>query len=155
MPKFIVQEHHATHLHFDFRLEIDGVLKSWAIPKGPSMNPKDKRLAIMVDDHTLQYGSYEGAIPEGQYGSGVVLIWDSGNYELIGGDIQEGRIEFFVKGKKLHGGFVLTKMSGEKRQWLMIKKRDDFAQDDFVMNTMLTPEKEIKKMKRRRTNEHA
>jgi len=139
MPKFVVQEHHATHLHFDFRLEIDGVLKSWAIPKGPSMNPRDKRLAIMVDDHTLQYGSFEGIIPEGQYGSGAVVIWDSGNYEFLGGDIREGRIEFVLKGKKLQGGFVLTAMSGGKKQWLMIKKRDAFAQDDFVMKTMLTP----------------
>ena len=140
MPKFIVQEHHATHLHFDFRLEMDGVLKSWALPKGPSMNPKDKRLAIMVNDHSLEYGSYEGIIPEGQYGSGAVVTWDDGDYKFLGGDIQDGTIEFVLKGKKLNGGFVLTKMSGRKKEWLLIKKRDDFAKDDFVMKTRLTPE---------------
>lgn len=140
MPKFIVQEHHATHLHFDFRLEIAGVLKSWALPKGPSMNPKDKRLAVMVDDHSLEYGSYEGIIPEGQYGSGAVVIRDDGDYEFLGGDTQEARLEFVLKGKKLNGGFVLTKMSGRKKEWLLIKKRDDFAKDDFVIKTVLTPE---------------
>jgi bifunctional non-homologous end joining protein LigD len=131
MPKFVVQEHHATHLHFDFRLEMEGVLKSWAVPKGPSMNPHDKRLAIMVDDHALQYGDYEGIIPEGQYGSGAVTIWDAGDYEFLGGNIQEGRIEFILHGKKLKGGFVLIKMSGKKKEWLLIKKRDDFATDEF------------------------
>lgn len=140
MPKFIVQEHHATRLHFDFRLEIAGVLKSWAVPKGPSMNPKDKRLAIMVDDHSLEYGSYEGIIPEGRYGSGAVVIWDAGDYEFLGGDIRKGGIEFVLKGKKLNGGFVLKKMSGRKKEWLLIKKRDDFAKDDFVMKNRLTPE---------------
>ena len=139
MSKFIVQEHHSTHLHFDFRLEMEGVLKSWAIPKGPSMNPKDKRLAIMVDDHTLEYSSYEGIIPDGQYGSGVVVIWDSGEYELLKGDIQEGRIEFYLKGKKLNGVFTLIKMSGKQKEWLLIKKKDHFAQPDFVMKTILTP----------------
>jgi bifunctional non-homologous end joining protein LigD len=138
MPRFIVQEHHATHLHFDFRLEMDGVLKSWAVPKGPSMNPKDKRLAIMVNDHALEYGRYEGIIPEGQYGAGAVLIWDNGEYELLGGDIREGKIEFVLKGNKLKGGFVLARMSGKIKEWLLIKKRDDFAEDAFVMKNMRT-----------------
>ena len=127
MPKFVVHEHHATHLHFDFRLEMEGVLKSWAVPKGPSMNPKDKRLAIMVDDHALEYASYEGTIPEGQYGSGAVLIWDDGEYTFLGGGVREGKIEFVLRGKKLNGGFVLTKMSGKEKEWLLIKKRDDFV----------------------------
>jgi bifunctional non-homologous end joining protein LigD len=140
MSKFVVHEHHATHLHFDFRLEMEGVLKSWAVPKGPSMNPKDKRLAIMVDDHTLEYSSFEGIIPDGQYGSGAVVIWDSGDYELLKGDIHEGRIEFYLKGKKLKGGFTLIKMSGKRKEWLLIKKQDQFAQPDFVMKTELTPE---------------
>jgi len=140
MPKFVVQEHHATHLHFDFRLEIDGVLKSWAVPKGPSMNPQDKRLAIMVDDHTLEYSSYEGIIPDGQYGSGAVVIWDSGDYEPAGGSIAEGRLEFVLRGKKLKGSFVLAKMSGKIKEWLLIKKRDDFAQKAYVIETMLTAE---------------
>jgi bifunctional non-homologous end joining protein LigD len=137
---FVVQEHHATHLHFDFRLEIDGVLKSWAIPKGPSMNPQDKRLAIMVDDHTLEYSSYEGIIPEGQYGSGAVVIWDSGDYEPAGGSIAEGKLEFVLRGNKLKGTFVLAKMTGKIKEWLLIKKRDDFAQKAYVIDTVLTPE---------------
>ena len=140
MLMFVVQEHHATHLHFDFRLEIDGVLKSWAIPKGPSMNPKDKRLAIMVEDHTLEYGTYEGIIPAGQYGSGTVVIWDSGDYEPTSGSIAEGKLEFILKGKKLKGSFVLTKMAGKIKEWLLIKKRDGFAQMTYVTETMLTPE---------------
>jgi bifunctional non-homologous end joining protein LigD len=140
MSKFIVHEHHATRLHFDFRLEMEGVLKSWAVPKGPSMNPKDKRLAIMVDDHTLEYSSFEGIIQDGQYGSGAVVIWDNGDYELLKGDIREGRIEFYLKGKRLYGEFSLIKMSGKQKEWLLIKKQDQFVQPDFMMKTILTPE---------------
>lgn len=140
MHKFVVHEHHASHLHFDFRLEMDGVLKSWAVPKGPSMNPKDRRLAIMVEDHALEYDSYEGIIPEGQYGSGAVVIWDSGTYTVLKGDIREGRIEFDLKGRKLQGGFTLVKMSGKQKEWLLIKIKDQSARPDFVMKTILTPE---------------
>ncbi len=139
MPEFVVHEHHASHLHFDFRLEMEGVLKSWAVPKGPSMNPKDKRLAIMVDDHTLEYGSYEGIIPEGNYGAGAVVIWDKGNYELLRGSIKEGRLEFALKGRSLKGVFAMARMSGKEKEWLLMKKKDEFAEDDFQMKTVLTP----------------
>jgi bifunctional non-homologous end joining protein LigD len=138
MPAFVVHEHHATRLHFDFRLEMEGVLKSWAVPKGPSLSPKDKRLAIMVDDHTLEYGSYEGIIPEGYYGAGAVVVWDHGEYQFLGGSLNQGRVEFLLKGKKLKGAFVLAKMSGKEKEWLLIKKRDEFAEDDFQMKTILT-----------------
>lgn len=144
MPKFVVQEHHAAHLHFDFRLEMDGLLRSWAVPKGPSMDPKDRRLAVMVEDHALEYASFEGLIPEGQYGAGSVLIWDSGEYEPIDGGISENRLAFVLKGRKLKGGFTLVKMSGKDREWLLIKKKDQFAQESFVMQAMLT----LKKKKR-------
>jgi len=146
MPKFVVHEHHASHLHFDFRLEMEGVLKSWAVPKGPSMNPKDKRLAIMVDDHTLEYGSYEGIIPDGSYGAGAVVIWDKGEFELLRGSVKEGRLEFRLKGKKLRGAFAMARMSGKEKEWLLIKKRDEFAGDDFEMKTVLTPSM-LKKLK--------
>jgi len=148
MPRFVVHEHHATHLHFDFRLEMEGVLKSWAVPKGPSMNPKDKRLAIMVDDHALEYGTYEGTIPEGSYGAGAVVIWDSGDYELLRGNVREGRMEILLRGKKLKGTFALARMSGKEKEWLLIKKRDEFAEDDFEMRTVLNPSA-LKKLKTR------
>lgn len=124
MPKFVVHEHHARHLHYDFRLEMEGVLKSWAVPKGPSMNPSDKRLAILVEDHDIDYADFEGIIPEGQYGAGTVSIWDRGTYKLLGGDLRSGKIEISLEGKKLKGTFVLTKMKGRKKEWLLIKKRE-------------------------------
>ena len=112
MPYFVVHEHHSKKLHYDFRLEIDGVLKSWAVPKGPSMSPQDKRLAIIVDDHPLEYGTFEGVIPDGYYGAGPV-IWDAGDFELLDNDIAKGHIGFFLKGKKLKGVFVLTRLKGK------------------------------------------
>jgi len=118
---------------------MEGVLKSWAVPKGPSMNPKDKRLAIMVDDHALEYGTYEGIIPEGSYGAGAVVIWDKGDFEILHGSVKEGRLEFLLKGKKLRGVFIMAKMSGKEKEWLLMKKRDDFAADNFEMKTVLTP----------------
>lgn len=127
MPIFVVHEHHARHLHFDFRLEMDGVLKSWAVPKGPSINPSIKRLAIMVEDHDLDYGSFEGTIPEGYYGAGTVVIWDKGTYKLLNGSINSGKIEFELKGKRLKGIFVLIKMKGKDKEWLLIKKKDEDA----------------------------
>lgn len=128
MAIFVVHEHHARHLHYDLRLEMDGVLKSWAVPKGPSMNPADKRLAVMVDDHSLEYASFEGIIPEGQYGAGRVIIWDRGEFTLIKGSLKEGSLEFELSGNKLKGRFALIKMKkGNGKNWLLIKVKDAFA----------------------------
>jgi bifunctional non-homologous end joining protein LigD len=147
--KFIVHEHHATRLHYDFRLEIGGVLKSWAVPKGPSMNPADKRLAVRVEDHDLEYGSFEGIIPEGLYGAGSVLIWDSGEFEAEGDPeiaLRQGKLRFTLNGKKLKGGFSLVLMRGRGtgKQWLLIKTQDSFAQRDWAIKEELTPEKKKK-----------
>ncbi len=133
MPKFVVHEHHAKRLHFDFRLEMEGVLKSWAVPKGPSMDPADKRLAVMVDDHAIDYIDFEGIIPEGMYGAGEVLIWDSGSYQRKSGDLASGKLEFSMKGRVLKGDFVLTRMSGRQKDWLLFKKRDEFAIPGFKL----------------------
>ena len=138
MPYFVVHEHHAKRLHYDFRLEMDGVLKSWAVPKGPSMSPRDKRLAIMVDDHALEYGTFEGTIPEGQYGAGPVVIWDSGEYDPVSGSIDKGRIEFYMNGKKLKGLFVLIKLKRGKNDWLLVKKKDEHSVDEFRIEQALT-----------------
>ncbi len=140
MPYFVVHEHHSRKLHYDFRLEMDGVLKSWAVPKGPSMSPKDKRLAVEVSDHPIEYGTFEGIIPEGHYGAGPVVIWDSGEYELRDGSIEEGKLEFFLKGKRLRGLFVLLKMKNRQGQWLLIKKKDQYAVEDYKLQVALTPE---------------
>lgn len=157
--KFVVHEHHATRLHYDFRLEIGGVLKSWAVPKGPSMSPADKRLAVMVDDHPLEYGGFEGTIPEGQYGAGQVLIWDSGQFQPEGdpeSDLRKGRLSFTLKGKKLKGAFVLILMKGRGsgKDWLLIKSQDPFAKKDREIKEELTPAKKKKsaeKIQRRKT----
>ncbi len=120
--QFVVQKHAATRLHYDFRLEMEGVLKSWAIPKGPSMNPKDKRLAIQVEDHPYSYKDFEGVIPEG-YGAGAVIIWDKGSYTLD--EKKKNSLYITLKGKKLKGGFALVKF--RKDHWLLIKTRDRYA----------------------------
>lgn len=122
MALFVVHEHHARHLHYDLRLEIGGALKSWAVPKGPSTDPKVKRLAVHVDDHDLSYGSFEGVIPEGQYGAGTVRIWDKGRFTLKAGSVPEGKLEFTLFGEKLKGDFVLVRMKGKEKEWLLIKK---------------------------------
>ena len=144
--KFVVHEHHATRLHYDFRLVIAGVLKSWAIPKGPSMNPSDKRLAVMVDDHPLEYGKFEGIIPEGHYGAGPVLIWDSGELQPEGDPeiaLNKGKLSFTLNGKKLQGSFslILMKGRGSGKEWLLIKGQDSFAQKDWEIKQELTPGK--------------
>lgn len=134
-PIFVVQQHAASHLHWDFRLEADGVLKSWAVPKGPSMNPKDKRLAVQVEDHPLDYAGFEGTIPEGNYGAGTVEIWDNGTYTYIEkyrdlpDAIDHGILEFKLHGHKLKGLFTLvrTQMDGKDKNWLLVKKEDDYA----------------------------
>ncbi len=133
MPYYVVHEHHAKHLHFDLRLEKDGVLKSWAIPKGPSMNPQDKRLAIMVEDHSIEYGSFEGVIPEGLYGAGEVYIWDKGQYRTVKGSLESGQWEIYLEGEILKGNFVLVKIKGKPDQWLFIKKKDEFADYGFKL----------------------
>ncbi|MGA8229886.1 MAG: DNA ligase D, partial [Candidatus Acidiferrales bacterium] len=130
---FVVQEHHARRLHYDFRLEIDAVLKSWAVPKGPSLNPSDKRLAIQTEDHPLEYGKFHGEIPAGHYGAGQVSIWDNGTFEMEGNlsaseQLARGELKLVLHGRKLAGSFVLVKIRGkEGKEWLLIKHSDAFA----------------------------
>jgi len=140
--RFFIQRHNATRLHYDFRLEIDGTLKSWAIPKGPSLDPAVKHLAAMVEDHPLDYGDFEGNIPKGEYGGGSVMLWDRGTFELItdhdGGStaaeqIARGDLKFRLHGKKLGGTWALVRMKnrGKGNEWLIIKKKDEAAQSPW------------------------
>lgn len=142
-PSFVIQKHDATRLHYDLRLEIDGVLVSWAIPKGPSLDPAEKRLAVRTEDHPMAYADFEGVIPEGQYGGGTVMVWDNGTYENIKEKsnkvipiekcLKDGHIDVIFNGKKIKGAFALvrTKMkigsSQDKETWLLIKKDDEYA----------------------------
>ncbi|MBJ2125175.1 DNA ligase D [Flavobacterium sp. IB48] len=141
---FVVQKHAASHLHYDFRLEMDGVLKSWAVPKGPSMDPEVKRLAMMVEDHPYSYKDFEGTIPEGNYGAGIVIVWDNGTYtsdektvsdeKQLLSDLEKGRLSFILKGKKLKGEFSLVKLHGKQENaWLLIKKKDQYASDADIL----------------------
>jgi bifunctional non-homologous end joining protein LigD len=144
--RFVIHEHAAAHLHYDVRLEVDGVLKSWAVPKGPSMNPAEKRLAVQVDDHPLEYGGFEGIIPEGRYGAGEVVVWDSGTFTPLDdpqAGLAKGRLAFRLRGKRLKGEFALVRMKRGKtgREWLLMKKDDAFADASWTLTTALTPAK--------------
>ncbi len=145
--RFVVQKHDASHVHYDFRLEMDGVLKSWAVPKGPSLNPADKRLAMMVEDHPFDYRNFEGIIPAGNYGGGTVIVWDEGTYEpledeglsrkeqekLLLKQLYSGNLKIVLHGKKLKGEFALFQMKGRgERSWILVKKKDDYASEEDV-----------------------
>jgi bifunctional non-homologous end joining protein LigD len=143
---FVVQKHDASRLHYDFRLEMEGVLVSWAVPKGPSMNPAEKRLAMHVEDHPMEYGNFEGEIPEGHYGAGTVIVWDTGTYESdvetpLKEQLAKGEIKFTLHGKKLRGSFVLihtgkrATVKSRANQWLLIKHRDEYADGDWKIET--------------------
>ena len=139
LSRFVVQRHDASRLHYDFRLELGGVLKSWAVPKGPSMNPEDKRLAVMVEDHPVSYIHFEGEIPEGNYGAGTVEVWDKGAFIPVDKDLEKiseqqalkdldkGELKLFLKGDKIEGGFVLVRFKKDDKNWLLIKHKDEYA----------------------------
>jgi bifunctional non-homologous end joining protein LigD len=132
-PIFVVQKHEASQLHYDFRLEIDGVLASWAIPKGPSLSTTEKRLAMRTEDHPMEYADFEGLIPEGQYGAGTVMVWDMGTYKLesddsAGEQLARGELKFTLDGQKLCGRFVLIRSGArDEKRWLLIKRQDECA----------------------------
>jgi bifunctional non-homologous end joining protein LigD len=137
---YVVQKHRATQLHYDFRLEFRGTLLSWAVPKGPSLDPSVKRLAMQVEDHPVEYASFEGVIPEGEYGGGTVMVWDTGTWSAESPDVaaalEKGDLKFALHGKKLKGSWVLVRTRGfgssTKTSWLLIKHRDEFASEDDI-----------------------
>jgi bifunctional non-homologous end joining protein LigD len=141
---YVIQKHRATQLHYDFRLEHNGVLLSWAVPKGPSLDPSVKRLAMQVEDHPVEYGGFEGVIPEGEYGGGTVMLWDRGTWAPEVSDIdaalKKGDLKFTLNGKKLHGSWVLVRTGGfggaKKPSWLLIKHRDRFAGEKDITAEM-------------------
>lgn len=151
--EFVIQRHKASHLHYDFRLELNGTLKSWAIPRGPSLNPQDKRLAMMVEDHPFSYRTFKGVIPEGNYGAGIVEIWDHGYFtdlensdkktaeKLLNAGLKAGNLKFTLHGRKLKGEFALVKLknSKPKNAWLLIKHRDKYAVDKDYNSEEQTP----------------
>lgn len=131
---YVIQKHRAAHLHYDLRLESGGVLKSWAVPKGPSLDPADRRLAVEVEDHPLEYAAFEGAIPEGEYGAGTVIVWDRGTFRPQGAEgfeamLGKGSVKIEIAGEKLAGGFALvrTRFAGKRNNWLLIKEKDAHA----------------------------
>jgi DNA ligase D-like protein (predicted 3'-phosphoesterase) len=132
-PRFVIQKHDASTLHYDFRLEVDDVLKSWAVPKGPSTDPREKRLALPTEDHPLDYINFEGTIPEGEYGAGTVMVWDTGPYRnlketSIEQQIHDGQIEVWLEGEKIMGGYALIRTGQrDKKRWLLVKMKDDAA----------------------------
>lgn len=137
-PQFVIQKHDASHLHYDFRLEVGDVLKSWAVPKGPSTDPREKRLALPTEDHPLDYADFEGVIPEGEYGAGTVMVWDAGSYRNITekeGEsvsmedaLESGHVKIWLEGKKLEGGYALTRLGkGKEERWLLVKMDDSKA----------------------------
>lgn len=144
LRRFVVQKHHARRLHYDLRLEEEGVLKSWALPKGPSVDPADKRLAVQVEDHPLEYGDFEGSIPEGEYGAGRVIVWDrrtfvpAGGRESFGEMLVKGAIKIRLSGEKLNGAFALvrTRLGGKGNNWLFIKERDEHARPGYDVTAM-------------------
>ena len=155
--RFVIQKHAATHLHFDLRLELDGVMKSWAVPKGPSLDPSVKRLAMQVEDHPIDYNTFEGTIPKGEYGGGTVMLWDRGTYssdtaaspeeeeDAIRDGLKRGDLKITFHGERLHGSFALIRMkfardssSASKPQWLLIKHRDEFATEEDVVADNMT-----------------
>jgi bifunctional non-homologous end joining protein LigD len=144
--RFVVHEHHARSLHYDLRLEMAGVLKSWALPKGPSLDPAQKRLAVIVDDHPIEYFDFQGIIPAGHYGAGAVVVWDQGRYSLIEGKdplkaLEAGKLIMDLRGRVLKGGFTLVKMKGRgAKNWLLIKKKDQYSQASWTVPQALTEE---------------
>ncbi|HEU4415898.1 MAG TPA: DNA polymerase ligase N-terminal domain-containing protein [Candidatus Angelobacter sp.] len=142
--RFVVQKHQASRLHYDFRLEMDGVLKSWAVPKGPSLDPGDKRLAMQVEDHPVSYFHFEGKIPQDNYGAGTVMVWDTGTWEPLGDArelLRKGDLKFRLHGEKLNGEFVLAKMRSRRpgskgAEWLLIKKKDEAMQPGFDIDKL-------------------
>lgn len=146
---FVVQKHHARNLHYDLRLEYNGTLKSWAVPKGPSLNPADKRLAVEVEDHPIEYAAFEGEIPKGEYGAGQVIVWDKGRWLPSVNPstaLKKGHLEFELKGKKMNGRWTLVRMgkAGSKNNWLLIKQKDEFSRTDYDL-TVEEPEGVLKK----------
>lgn len=151
--RFVIQKHAATRLHFDLRLELDGVFKSWAVTKGPSLDPKDKRLAVEVEDHPLDYGDFEGTIPKGQYGGGTVQLWDRGYWEPLGDrspqeQLKKGELKFRVEGERLHGSYVIVRMNsdrygGKRTNWLLIKHRDEHAREGTATQDMMAEDRSV------------